>query len=43
MLQLYKEQQNEENRNFIACFKKHKKFVNTRKNLKQTAITNYFT
>ena len=43
LLQLYDEQQNKKNQDFITNMKKHFKFVNTRLIFKQTLITNYFT
>ena len=43
LLQLYEEQQDEKNQNFITSLKKHSKLVNTRLTLKQTSITDYFT
>lgn len=43
LLQLYEEQQDEGDQNFIAGVKKHAKLVNTRLTLKQTSITSYFT
>ena len=42
-LQLYEEQQNEGNRNFLTCIKKHEKLMYSRRVLKQTSITSYFT
>lgn len=42
-LQLYEEQQDQGDQDFLICIKKHEKLITSRRILKQSSITNYFT